>query len=136
MVRALIHIEITNAIRHNYDKSILTWARKAIDNLVTFDVDNLSEPSIINYAVDLIKQANYLIVIIDINAEGSAGPLIHLMDVLVNQKSKPTILVLNGENAILSKMGAAIGKDRLKKNQSLEEQQELIKKSFLIPAFV
>lgn len=129
-MQALIHIKVENEPTGYYSHPVIQWAKEEFADLVTYDFDNFSEPSIINYGIDLIKQVDKAFIIINANAEGNAGPLIKFMESLLRAK-KPLIVVLNGENQMLKKMAQALGDAHFLLDKSLEEQKTMIKNYFI-----
>lgn len=129
-MQVLIHIEVANEFSGSYQKPIISWAKEQFPNLVTFDFDNFSEPSIMDYGIDLLKQAEQVIVIIDADTEDKAGSLVKFMNKLTKEKDKSQLVVLNGNNQVLEKMAKILRSGHFLKNVDLLEQKKLVKSFF------
>lgn len=126
-MQVLIHAEATEHVSDiRFNKELIEWTRKELPVVVTFDFDNFSETSITNYGLDLARQADRLLVVIDILESKNLGGLIRFVDQLSRLQNKDLRLVLNGKSTELSKMSRAFG-DRFFSNLSLEEQQKLVR---------
>lgn len=124
-MQVLIHAEATEHVSDiRFHKELIEWTRKELPAVVTFDFDNFSETSITNYGLDLARQADRVLVVIDIKESKSLGGLIRFVDQLSRLENKDLRLVLNGKSAELNKMSKAFG-SRFYKDLSLEEQQKM-----------
>ncbi|CAN5531126.1 hypothetical protein BH23BAC1_BH23BAC1_33260 [soil metagenome] len=127
----LIFIEINEAYKISYFKEQLDWVKKSLSGVQLIDFDNFSEAFIINKAIEVIKEADKIFVLIDQkNSTIEPGSLIRFMTTLVRQKNKKIKILLNGNNALLEKVSKTLGKDHFYQNISMEDQKELIKEFF------
>jgi glyoxylate carboligase len=129
-MQVLIHVEVKDSLVGKYKNPIIEWTKKELPRVVTFDFDNLSESSICGYAEDLLKQAKQAFVIIDVNKSKNISLVTKFINSLTRQKDKPILLVVNGQNATLSKMGKILGAEKFLQNLKDNEQQRAIKEFF------
>jgi len=128
-METLIHIEITNIKEITYSHDILQWVKKDLPKVVTFDFDNFSEPSICDYAIDLLKQSTKVGIIIDVKENQPLGAIRKFMDFVIRNNESIYFMALNGDQKVLEHMAKPLGQ-RLHKNASLKEQKELVLSSF------
>lgn len=129
-MKVTIHIEIGDYHNTSYKKLILSWMREKYPHLTTFDFDSHSEATVINYAIDLLKQGDEIIIILDQMPGGNSKPLLRFMDTLSRFRAKSILIIYNGEDDILTKMLSAFPKEKVLRNLEAETQKEKIKDFF------
>jgi hypothetical protein len=121
-MKVLIHIELLNEPSASYVKEMMSWAREAIKDLVTFDLDNFSDQYMFKYAMELIEKEEKIVIIIDVKEKAQAGKILGLIEKIIKHKDK-CLVMMNGENAVLEKMLSLLGQN-YKSNISITEQKE------------
>lgn len=129
-MKVTIHIEVGDYNKINYKKEVLTWMREQYTHLITFDFDSHSEATVINYALDLLKQGGEIIVIIDVFPNANSKPLLKFMDSLSRQKSKSVLIIYNGEDELIDKMLSVFSKETVIRNIDTSTQKDKIKAFF------
>ena len=126
-MQVLIHAEVSDHVGDiRFHKALIEWTKKEIPSLVTFDFDNFSEKTIIHYGIDLARQADRIMVVIDVSEGTNLGGLTHFMDQLIRLTDKNLKVVINGKQDQLHKMASILG-DRYLQDLSLPQQKKLIK---------
>ena len=123
-MKVLIHIELIEEPSVNYEKEILSWAKKNIKDLVSFDLDNFSDQYMFSYAMELIEKEEKIIVIVDVKGHTQAGKLMGMAEKIIKQKNK-CMVIMNGENALLEKMFGLLG-EKFNKELTPEDQKKTI----------
>lgn len=129
-MKVTIHIEVGDYNKTNYKKEVLTWMQEKYPHLITFDFDSHSEATVINYALDLLKQGEEIIVIIDVFADANSNPMLKFMDSLSRQKSKSVLIIYNGKDELIDRMLSVFPKDSVIKNIATSDQKDRIKAFF------
>ena len=129
-MKALIYIEIIENISHNYEKEIIEWAKHSYPDLSVFDFDNFSEPSMVQYAIQLLESAEKALVIIESKADTSGSKILAIAEKILKQKNKVQV-ILNGENKVFTRMFALLEK-RFKKDLDSEEQKNVMTEWFKV----
>jgi len=126
-MQVLIHAEISEHVSDiRFHKALIEWSKKENPSIVTFDFDNLSERTIVNYGIDLAKQADRILVIIDVNEGKNLGGIIHFMDQLSRLNDKRIRVVINGEHPQLNMIAKAFGNQCIY-DLDLSGQQKIVK---------
>ena len=129
-MKVTIHIEIGEYNKITYEKEVLAWMRQCYPHLITFDFDSHSEATVINYALDLLKQAEEIIVIIDCFPGGNSNPLLKFLDSLTRQKSKSVLVLYNGNDALIERMLSVLPKGMVIRDINIASQKEKINDFF------
>lgn len=129
-MKVTIHIEIGEYNKMTYKKEVLAWMQQHYPHLSTFDFDSHSEATVINYALDLLKQAEEIIIIIDCFPDGNSHPLLKFLDSLTRQKSKSVLVLYNGNDALIERMLFVFPQEMVIKNLDVAAQKEKIKDFF------
>src|SRR5690606_16722598 len=129
-MRVTIHVEIGDYHNTSYKKLVLSWMREKYPHLTTFDFDSHSEATVMNYAIDLLKQGDEIIIILDQIPGGNGKPLLRFMDTLSRSRKKSVLIIYNGEYEVLSKMLSAFPKEKVLRNLDVPAQKEKIKEFF------
>lgn len=129
-MKVTIHIEVGDYNKTNYKKEVLTWMREKYPHLITFDFDSHSEATVINYAVDLLKQGEEIIVIIDVFTDANSNPMLKFLDSLSRQRSKSVLIIYNGKDELIDRMLSVFPKDSVIKNIDTSAQKDQIKAFF------
>ena len=129
-MKVTIHVEIGDYHSTSYKKVVLSWMREKYPHLVTFDFDSHSEATVVNYGIDLLKQGEEIIVILDYMAEGNSKPLLKLLDTLIRLKNKSILVIYNGQDPLLDKMLHAFPNEKILRNVDTSTQKRKIKEFF------
>lgn len=129
-MRIAIHIEIGTMNELSYNKEILSWIRESESQVQVFDFDNHSDAGIIQYAMELLKGGDEILVIINQLSRENTAPVLKFIDSLVSIKQKSILVLFNGEDVYIDRMLATLSEGRLLKNVDVPEQQNLIRNFF------
>ncbi|MTI31643.1 hypothetical protein [Xanthovirga aplysinae] len=128
-METLIHIEVASIHDTTYSHDILQWVKQELPKVVTFDFDNFSEPSICDYAIDLLKQSRKVGIIIHVKNDQPLGTIRKFIDFVVRKNDAVYFLALQGDQKIIEKMAKPLGQ-RFHKNADFKLQKELLLSSF------
>src|SRR5690606_36786571 len=103
-MKVTIHVEIGDYHNTSYKKAVLSWMQEKYPHLITFDFDSHSEATVINYGIDLLKQGEEMMIILDYILEGNNKPFLKLFDTLTSLKTKSIKVIYNGQDALLDKL--------------------------------
>lgn len=130
-MQALIHITIAAQPIFSYQLPLLNWVKQQPFEVVCFDFDNHSEATLTTYAIQLLDQADKVLIVIENEAPSSPkNSIIKLMNKAVHLKNKEIKAILNGSDPMLERMGNVLGETNFYTNQTMEEQQTLCKTFF------
>ena len=129
-MKVTIHIEIGEYNKITYKKEVLAWMQLNYPHLITFDFDSHSEATVISYALDLLKQAEEIIIIIDCFPDGNSHSLLKFLDSLTRQKSKSVLVLYNGNDALIERMLSILPKGMVIRDIGIASQKEKIKDFF------
>jgi hypothetical protein len=132
-MQALIYITVAEEALFSYQLPLLVWVKQQPYKIVCYDFDNHSEALVANYAIQLLEQADKILIVIDCKEatiSQQRGNIIKLLNKAVRQKDKGVKLVLNGNDPIFEKMGKALGKN-FYPHQTLEAQKTLCQEFFM-----
>lgn len=121
---ASIHIEITGTPSFVYERPVLSALKSQFPELVIYDIDTLSDASLINYAKDLMAEASRYVLIIEIKENQSAVKILPLLEANLKNKEK-VLVIMNGSSAVVEKMLSLMPSERLFKNLSEDKQIEV-----------
>ncbi|MCC5921286.1 MAG: hypothetical protein LAT68_05590 [Cyclobacteriaceae bacterium] len=125
-MKTVIYIEITDQLTFNFNKTLLKKIKNLHPSVVTFDFDNLSEPSIVDYAISLVDQCNHVAIILQNSISKKSGNVMRFLDYLCDQDDKNKMLIFLGENEHLSPISKLAVGDQLFENISEKEQEDAL----------
>lgn len=131
-MQALIYITVAEEALFFYQLPLLAWVKEQLYEVVCYDFDNHSEAIVANYAIQLLEQADKILIVIDCKEATTSqqrGNIIKLLNRAVRQKNKEVKLILNGNDPIFSKMGKVLGKN-FYSHQTLDAQKDLCREFF------
>jgi hypothetical protein len=127
-MNVFLNIEIVENVNFDYEKPWLSWAKNSISNIVTFDIDNHSDATLLNYAAGLIEKEEKIIIYIDVKGEAGSGKFLGLAETIIKQKEK-CLVIMKGESKILQKMFSLL-KENFRQNLSEEKMKRVIQGFF------
>lgn len=121
-MQTLIYVALTPSTLTTYDPDLLQWIRATFPKVVIFDFDNHSSPALADYAIELIKRSDIVIVVITNNdvPEVPIGNAMRLLQFITREKKQAIQLLLYGRHAAIEKMWRAFKEPRF--YQTVEEQ--------------
>ncbi len=131
-MQALIYITVNGKATYSYQLPLFTWIKQQPFEVVCYDFDNHSEALITNYAIQLLEQADKILIIIECKETTSPqqrGSIIKLLNKAVRLKNKEVKLILNGTDPVFEKMGKIFRKN-FYSHQTLDEQKVLCEQFF------
>lgn len=131
-MRVAIHIEIGELSKISYGKEILFWIRKSEPQIITFDFDNHSDPSLVNHGIELLHKGEEILIIIDQVSSGNTSSLLRFVDILVRNKKKSILVIYNGDDHFLDKMLGTLSTSQILRNIDVPSQKAKIKAFFNI----
>lgn len=128
MTDCLVLIQINEQPDVALEKPLLHDLKQELPQLVTFDLNNFSEETIRQYALDLIKQSRQAAIIIEVQAEeGPHTGLIAFFNGLLQQKHPRLLLIQQGIlPAQLEKMMKEIGGDNYRSSSGSKETKAYV----------
>jgi hypothetical protein len=125
---ALINIEITDIPDFIYEKPIIIWAKSSFPEIITFDIDNLSDSTLFKYAATLIEKEEKTVIYIEIKDEAGSVKFLGLAETIIKNQEKCAV-IMKGESKILQKMFSLLKRNFLQNLNEVETQSAT--KSFL-----
>ncbi len=98
-MQVLIHIEANSLTQIPVHNPVIEWTRKTHPAVTTFDLSTLAQTSVAAYAMDLIKQADQIMLIIEIKIEKNMQLIQQFIQATMGLEGKSVKLVVNGKNA-------------------------------------
>jgi hypothetical protein len=128
MTDCLVLIQINEQPDVAFEKPLLNDLKQELSQLVTFDLDNFSEETIRQYALDLIKQSRQAAIIIEVQAEkGPHTGLVSFLNGLLKHKHPRLLLIQQGAlPAQLEKMMKVLGGDNYRSSSGTKETKEYV----------
>jgi hypothetical protein len=100
----LLYIQITeHAEEVKFFNPIISKLKEVNRNTIFYDIDNHSEPLIINYAIKLLTESEKKIIFFDTEKDGNFSKLLSLMTNLLDN-SEGIEIFIRGNNTKLEKM--------------------------------
>ena len=127
-MQLLIHIEANNLTQQHGHNSVIEWTRKTHPAITTFDFNTLSQSSVTGYAMDLIKQADQILMIVEIKIERNLQLIKEFIETTIGLEGKSVQLVVNGIHA--KKMADHVQVDHRLNNVPAQGQKKLIGEFF------
>ncbi|MFL5730903.1 MAG: hypothetical protein ACJ75J_15550 [Cytophagaceae bacterium] len=123
-MKVLIYIEQLAEPSFTYTNEIINWAHDNIENLVTFDLDNFSDPYMFKYAMQLVENEEKISIVIDIKEKTEAGKMTGLIEKIIQHKEK-CMVMMNGEQVMIEKM-LSILKERYRHEADTPARKKII----------
>jgi hypothetical protein len=129
-MQAVIYIEITDELSFSYEKPILGFIKTQYSGITLYDFDNHSDAVMVKYAVELLAQADQLLIIIQAR-ESPTNHLISFFEKLIYYQDKCKVF-FDGNHGLTERMLSLVntGNQRIKKDLSLPEKQQEIQSFF------
>ena len=127
-MQLLIHIEANSLSQPQGHNSVIEWTRKTHPAITTFDFNTLSKSSVTGYAMDLIKQADQILIIIEIKIERNLQLIREFIEATMGLEGKSVKVVVNGKQA--EQIAAQIEGDNRMHDVPAQDQKKLIKEFF------
>lgn len=86
-----------------YQVPLKEWFNHHYPDFFLYDFDNFSEAMVIDYAVQLLNNAQKTVLILQAEPDSPLGSLLKLMPIVMRQKQKVKV-VFDGEHANLERM--------------------------------
>lgn len=130
---ALLYLEIISDFREtSYATPLIEWKSNLTPDVTFFDLDNLSDGLVINYAADLLEQSAKVVLLINVKStQAPVGKILPLLEKCVTEEN--SLLVLAGDNhALINRYASLLPKGRCQQVPDLSVARLLIV-SFLAP---
>lgn len=101
-------VKITCQTSFEYKVPFQMFLQQNFSNFFVFDFDNFSESMVIDYAIQLLNNAQKAVIILQAEPDSPLGSVLKLIPVMHRQKHKLKA-VLNGEHAQLAKVFKPLG---------------------------
>ncbi|MBX9850874.1 MAG: hypothetical protein K2X86_03865 [Cytophagaceae bacterium] len=102
-MKSLIYIQIIEKINFTYNHHSITEIKALYPDLEVFDIDNFSEPSIIQHAIDLLSGSEKALIFIEATANINPNKIYLLAEHIIKHKEK-YIVILKGQNDLIQKI--------------------------------
>ena len=132
MSKLFLHIQLAAELRSiNFHKPIISIVRENIEAVEIFDFDNFSDASILNYANELLKKADQIVIYFEAEPQANMN---YLRSFLTNLLDKPEVIpiLLNGNNEPLEKILSILSYQKISENTQEIELIETIRSRFLL----
>lgn len=108
-MHSLIYIEVSKQINFSYQKEFISGLKETLPDLEVFDLDNHSEASLFNYAVDLMRRSEKCVLLIKVEPDASIGRAMIVIEEVLKIKDKCYVLV-QGQNSMMEKISRPLNK--------------------------
>lgn len=126
MEYAFIYIQIADTHNVEFSIPLLNKLKETYPTVTFFDLDNHSEPIMIDHAVRLIKECDHVVVVFD-KRSGTPQKTLKIIEAIISNKKKCHSILI-GQDALLQKMLKVAGEFHEAKNEQAAEKkiQELL----------
>jgi hypothetical protein len=126
-MRLFVQVNIGHWQEELYEKPLLSFASSLSDDVLGTDVDNQSDPYIINLVKQLLDQSQRSFLFIQIaNENQPLDSLLSLINHLFNLEEKIHLIVLSGKHTALERMLSSFDK-KLVKNSDEDMTRKMIR---------
>jgi hypothetical protein len=132
-MQALLYLEIIADFQEtSYATPLIKWKTDLTPDVTFFDLDNLSDGLVINYAADLLEQSAKVVLLINVkSAQAPVGKILPLLEKCVTRAN--SLLVLAGnDHALINRYASLLPKGRSQQVPDLSVARPLVV-SFLAP---
>lgn len=105
-----------------YQKEFISEIKQAVPEIELFDLDNHSDPSLFNYAIELIRKSSGCVVIIRAEHDASIGKIALFLEEILKNREK-CFLISMGENVFIDRISKQL--NNFEKIQNLSESKRL-----------
>lgn len=132
MSKLFLHIQLAAELRNiNFHKPIITIVRENIEAVQIFDFDNFSDSSILNYANELLKKSDQIVIYFEAEPQANMNYLRSFLTNLLD-KSEVIPILLSGNNEPLEKILSILSYQKISENTQKIELIETIHSMFLL----
>jgi hypothetical protein len=132
MSKLFLHIQLAAELRNiNFHKPIITIVRENIEAVQIFDFDNFSDSSILNYANELLKKSDQIVIYFEAEPQANMNYLRSFLTNLLD-KSEVIPILLSGNNEPLEKILSILSYQKISENTQEIELIETIHSMFLL----
>lgn len=132
MSKLFLHIQLAAELRNiNFHKPIISIVRENIEAVQIFDFDNFSDTSILNYANELLKKSDQIVIYFEAEPQANMS---YLRSFLTNLLDKSAVIpiLLSGNNEPLEKILSILSYQKISENTQEIELIETIHSMFLL----
>lgn len=115
-----VHLDLSEKINYNFEIEVLSGIKSLFPEIITFDLDTGSDPSMLEHAIKLLQESDKAVVYS--TASGNISPRLFTLFEEVLRNNQKYKLFLEGENPWIEKMFSALPANYLNRNLSLEEK--------------
>lgn len=101
-------VKITRETSYEYEVPLKEWFKNFYPDFFIYDFDNFSEAMVVDYALQLLNNAQQVVLILQAEPESPLGGILKLMPIVMRQKQK-TKLVFEGEHIAVERMLKPLG---------------------------
>ena len=132
MSKLFLHIQLAAELRNiNFHKPIISIVRENIEAVQIFDFDNFSDSSILNYANELLKKSDQIVIYFEAEPQANMNYLRSFLTNLLD-KSEVIPILLSGNNEPLEKILSILSYQKISENTQKIELIETIHSMFLL----
>lgn len=124
-VFSVIYIEVSEETSFKYTKPVLDWVKSNFVDVVTYDFDNRSDSFMVDYALELVNNADKSVIVFELNENGKTNNLIAFMQGLAKYKKK-LLFLYSGKNAIIEKLFKMFLPEKIISCNEQKEQEDRI----------
>lgn len=132
-MRAILYLEIIADFQEtSYATPLTAWKTNLTPDITFFDLDNLSDGLVINYAADLLEQSARVVLLINVkNTQAPVGKILPLLEKCVTQ-SNSLLVLAGGDHALINRYARLLPPERSQQVLELSAVRPLVL-SFLNP---
>jgi len=103
-MRLFLQVDINDWQKRAYDQPLTRLASSLASDVVAADLDNRSEPPVVNLVLKLVDQSSSIFVLINSEPDQPIGPSVAMFNRLLTEPDKVFQVVLMGTNAMVEKL--------------------------------
>ncbi len=111
-----IWMQIRDKERIKFSNSVIEWIKAGFQDILVFDFDNHSEPFLTDKAVDLVTQADRIVLMVEAEEGKDAGGVMRFLNRLSRIANKQLLILSDGNHDLVLKMLKILSKGNLLKD--------------------
>ena len=127
-MKSLIYIQIIEKISFTYNHSLVNEIKDIYPEIEVFDIDNFSDSTLIQHAIDLLSRSEKSVIFIDATSNVNLSKIYLLAEYIIKHKGK-YIVILKGQNDLIQKIFRLLEQNFFN-NPDPEDYKKILKSCF------
>ena len=100
--------KITRETSYEYQVPLKEWFKSFHPDFLVYDFDNFSEAMVVDYALQLVNNAQQVVLILQAEPDSPLGGILKLMPIVIRQKQRVSV-VFDGAHVAIERMLKPLG---------------------------